>query len=47
MSDIPTGDWSSINATAERSQSAWKGGLRPRVEDYLAETDEASRPFSC
>jgi serine/threonine protein kinase/formylglycine-generating enzyme required for sulfatase activity len=43
MGDIPIADWSSIHATAERFQSAWKGGLRPRIEDYLAETDEASR----
>ncbi len=43
MGDIPTVDRNSIKAAAERFQGAWKGGLRPRIEDYLAETDEACR----
>jgi WD40 repeat protein/tRNA A-37 threonylcarbamoyl transferase component Bud32 len=44
MSEIPTADWTWINAAAERFERAWKQGLRPRIEDYLAEVDESRWP---
>jgi hypothetical protein len=37
MSEIPTNDWTWINAAADRFERAWKQGPRPRIEDYLAE----------
>jgi WD40 repeat protein len=44
MSEIPISDWTWINAAADRFERAWKQGPRPRIEDYLAEVDEARRP---
>ncbi len=44
MTDIPTADWTWINAAADRFERAWKAGPRPKIEDYLAETDESRRP---
>jgi WD40 repeat protein/tRNA A-37 threonylcarbamoyl transferase component Bud32 len=44
VSEIPTADWSWIDAAAQRFERAWKKGLRPRIEDYLAEADESRRP---
>jgi len=44
MNEIPTADWTWINAAAERFERAWKQGRRPRIEDYLAEVDESRWP---
>ena len=44
MSEIPTSDWTWINAAADRFERAWKQGPRPRIEDYLTEVEEAQRP---
>ncbi|MGO8899813.1 MAG: hypothetical protein ACLQU5_15905 [Isosphaeraceae bacterium] len=44
MNEIPTADWTWINAAADRFEWAWKDGTRPKIEDYLAETDEPRRP---
>jgi eukaryotic-like serine/threonine-protein kinase len=43
MSEIPTRDWSSIDAAAMRFERAWKDGSRPRIEDYLIEAAEPQR----
>ncbi len=43
MSDIPTADWNWINVAADRFEQAWQDGLRPTIEDYLAEADEPRR----
>src|SRR5271168_200463 len=40
MSEIPTSDWTWINAAADRFERAWKEGQRPRIEDFLVEVDE-------
>ena len=45
MSEIPTADWTWINAAADRFERDWKQGPRPRIEDFLAEVDEARRPL--
>jgi len=44
MSEIPTDDWTWINAAADRFERAWKDGQRPRIEDDLAEVEESRRP---
>jgi WD40 repeat protein/tRNA A-37 threonylcarbamoyl transferase component Bud32 len=44
MSEIPTADWTWINAAADRFERAWKAGERPRIEDYLLEVDESRWP---
>ena len=44
MSEIPTADWTWINAAADRFERAWDQGTRPRNEDYLAEVEESQRP---
>ena len=44
MSEIPTSDWTWINAAADRFERDWKKGPRPRIEDYLAEVDESRWP---
>jgi WD40 repeat protein/tRNA A-37 threonylcarbamoyl transferase component Bud32/Tfp pilus assembly protein PilF len=41
MSEIPTADWTWVNAAAERFEQAWKDGKRPRLEDYLLEAEES------
>ena len=38
--EIPTGEWSWIDAAAERFGGAWKKGLRPRIEDFLVDVPE-------
>ena len=43
MVEIPTADWSWIDAAAERFERAWKEGPRPRIEDYLNEVEEPRR----
>jgi hypothetical protein len=43
MNEIPTGDWSWIDAAAMRFERAWKEGSRPRIEDYLSEAAEVNR----
>ncbi len=43
MSESSTADWNWINAAADRFERGWKEGLRPRIEDYLAEADEPRR----
>ena len=37
MADIPTADWSWINAAADRFERACSRGRRPRIEDYLGD----------
>jgi WD40 repeat protein/tetratricopeptide (TPR) repeat protein len=44
MSEIPTTDWTWINAAADRFERAWKAGSLPRIEDYLLEVDESRWP---
>ena len=44
MSEIPTSDWTWINAAADRFEREWNQGTRPRIEDYLAEVEESQRP---
>jgi hypothetical protein len=44
VSEIPTSDWTWINAAADRFERAWKQGPRPRIEEYLAEVDEQRWP---
>jgi len=44
MSEVATGDWTWINAVADRFERAWKHGLRPRIEDFLAEVAESRWP---
>ncbi len=44
MSEIPTSDWTWINAAADRFERAWNQGTRPRIEDYLAEVEQSQRP---
>ena len=46
MNEIPTSDWTWINAAADRFERAWKQGPRPRIEDYLAEVEDSRRPRS-
>jgi tRNA A-37 threonylcarbamoyl transferase component Bud32 len=43
MAEIPTADWSRINAAADCFERAWKAGPRPRIEDYLAEAEPELR----
>jgi serine/threonine protein kinase len=43
MSEIPTSDWTKINAAADRFERGWKNTLRPRIEDFLAEVDDDHR----
>ena len=40
MSEIPSSDWSWIDAAARRFEEAWKRGPRPRIEDFLLEVPE-------
>src|SRR5262245_17106874 len=44
MHEIPTSDWTRINAAADRFECAWDAGERPRIEDYLAEAEPGLRP---
>jgi WD40 repeat protein len=44
VSEIPSSDWTWINATADRFERTWKQEPRPRIEDFLAEVDEERRP---
>jgi WD40 repeat protein len=41
MSEIPTNDWTWINAADDGFERAWKQGPRPRIEDHLAEVEES------
>jgi len=43
MSEIPSGEWSRINETADDFELAWKRGPRPALEDYLAGVAEPLR----
>jgi serine/threonine-protein kinase len=43
LSDNLTADWTWINDIADRFERAWKDGLQPRIEDYLAEFEEPPR----
>jgi hypothetical protein len=45
MSEVPTGDWSWIDAAAQRFERAWKQGPRPRIEDFLVKVDESRWPL--
>ena len=44
MSEIPTADWTWIDAAAIRFEQEWKKGTRPRIEHFLAEVDESRWP---
>ena len=44
MADIPTADWSWINAAADRFERACSRGRRPRIEDYLVDVDQDRVP---
>ncbi len=44
MAEAPTSDWTWINAAADRFESDWQQGLRPLIENYLAEVHESRRP---
>ncbi len=44
MAEIPTADWSWINAAAERFECAWKDGERPRIEEFLIKVPEPQWP---
>jgi hypothetical protein len=44
MTEIPTADWTWINAAADRFERARKDGLRPKIEDCVAEAEESRRP---
>jgi hypothetical protein len=41
MNEIPTADWTWIDAAAIRFEREWKKGTRPRIEHFLAEADES------
>ena len=43
MSGIPSQDWTWINAVATRFEAAWKAGLRPQIEGFLADVAEPQR----
>ena len=45
MSEIPTADWTWIDAAAIRFEQEWKKGTRPRIEHFLAEVDESRWPL--
>jgi hypothetical protein len=36
MSGSPSGDWTQVNAAADRFERAWRAGPRPRIDDVLA-----------
>jgi WD40 repeat protein/serine/threonine protein kinase len=44
MAEIPEADWSWIDAAARRFELAWKQGVRPRIEDFLAKVPEPRWP---
>jgi hypothetical protein len=44
VADIPTADWSWINAAADRFERDCSRGRRPQIEDYLADVDEDRVP---
>jgi serine/threonine-protein kinase len=44
MSENSTGDWRWISAAADRFERAWKQGLGPQIEDFLAAVDESQWP---
>ena len=44
MAEIPEADWSWIDAAARRFEQAWKQGVRPRIEDFLAKVPEPRWP---
>ena len=46
MAEIPTSDWTWINAAADRFERDWKQGQRPMIESYLAEVHESQLPRS-
>jgi len=37
MAEIPTADWTWINATAEQFERAWNAGTRPQIEEFLSD----------
>jgi WD40 repeat protein/tRNA A-37 threonylcarbamoyl transferase component Bud32 len=43
MSEIPSSDWTRINAAADRFERNWNTGPRPRIEDDLAEAEPELR----
>ncbi len=43
LSEIPSGDWSSINEFADDFELAWRRGPRPAIEEYLAGVVEPRR----
>ena len=45
MAEIPTSDWTWIDAAAVRFEQEWKAGASPRIETFLAEVDESRCPL--
>ncbi len=43
MSEIPSGEWSSINEFADEFELAWRSGPRPAIEEYLTGVVEPRR----
>lgn len=43
MGEIPTADWSWINAAAERFERGWNQSKHPRIEDFLAGVADKQR----
>src|SRR4051794_5681274 len=41
MGEIPSDEWTWINAAANRFERAWKEGERPRIKDFLAGAEGA------
>ena len=44
MREIPSSDWTWIDAAALRFEQDWKQGPRPRIEYFLLEVPEVQRP---
>jgi serine/threonine protein kinase len=44
MREIPSSDWTRIDAAAMRFEQAWKEGPRPQIEHFLLEVPEVLRP---
>ena len=44
MREIPTADWSWINAVADGFERAWTLGRRPRIEAYISDLDRDRVP---
>jgi serine/threonine-protein kinase len=45
IGDLPSGEWTRINETADKFELAWKHSTRPAVEDYVAGLAEPRRSW--